>query len=86
MTCLIGLNDWTQVVEPVESRFSFLEASEDRIDAVRSFSDGFCVLRSDELCGVFSWQFISVFILLEGKIFLDIVSEDEYIRVFSSDG
>ena len=86
MCCSVGFNHWPKVVEPVQSWLVSFESSQKAVYWIGTLSDGFGQLWPDELGSVIDGKFVPVFILQEGKIFLDIVSEDEHVWVLASNG
>lgn len=81
---LARLDHRAEVVDPVEPRLVALEAGEQTVDAVRPLSDGLGELGTDELRGVVGGELVPVFVAEEGEVLLDVVAEDEDVRVLSA--
>jgi hypothetical protein len=86
MSGFAGFDHWAQVVHPVKTGLIALKSCEQTVDTVRTLTDSFCEFGPDELGSVVDRQLVPILILEEGQVFLDVVSKDQDVRVFSSDG
>jgi len=84
MCCFTRLYYWAKIIEPVKPWLVSLESSQKAIYRVRSFPYGLCQLRPNELSCIIDGEFVSIFILQESKIFLNVVSKHEYVGVLAS--
>jgi hypothetical protein len=82
---LAGLDDRAQIVHPVEAGLVAFEAGQEAVHAVGPLADGFCEFGADELGSVFGRQLVAVLVLQKGKVFLDVISEDQDVRVLASE-
>ena len=81
----LGCLDYrAKIVKPIKPGFITFKSSQKTINTIWSFSNSFCKFWSDKLCGIICWQFMTIFVLQESKIFLNIISENKNIRMFSS--
>lgn len=86
MRGLAGLDHWPKIVDPVQSGLISFEASQQAVDAIRTFPDGFGEFRPDELRSIISGQSIPVLVSHEGEVFLYVVPKDKDVGMLATQG
>lgn len=79
-------NNSSKIIQPEKSWLITFKSCKKTVDWVGSFSDSFSQFSSDVIGSVIDWQFDSIFVLKICEIFLNVVTEDQNIRMFTSEG